>query len=71
MTVHHEIYLKIPALKLAILIPLEALHRSHIYSMPSAEMSFFKYALRSKYIVYDVFLCQDTIFGRKYTLFTR
>ena len=26
MTVHHEIYLKIPTLQLAILIPLEALH---------------------------------------------
>ena len=33
MTVHHEIYLKIPTLQLAILIPLEALHRSHIHSI--------------------------------------
>ena len=41
------------------------------HPIASAEMSFFKYALRSKYIVYDVFLCQDTIFSRKYTLFTQ
>ena len=32
---------------------------------------FFQVCLRSKYIVYDVFLCQDTVFGRKYMLFTR
>ena len=38
-----------------------------IIPLPSAEMSSFKYALRSKYIVYDVFLCQDTVFSRKYT----
>ena len=40
-----------------------------IIPLPSAEMSSFKYALRSKYIVYDVFLCQDTVFGRKYAFY--
>ena len=41
-----------------------------IIPLPSAEMNSFKYALRSKYIVYDVFLCQDTVSSRKCTLFT-
>ena len=41
-----------------------------IIPLPSAEMSSFKYALRSKYIVYDVFLCQDTVSSRKCTFFT-
>ena len=41
-----------------------------IIPLPSAEMNSFKYALRSKYIVYDVFLCQDTVSSRKCTFFT-
>ena len=40
-----------------------------IIPLPSAEMCSFKYALRSKYIVYDVFLCQDTVFCRKYAFY--
>ena len=33
MTVHHEIYLKIPTLQFAILIPLEALHYTDIHTI--------------------------------------
>lgn len=33
MTVHHEIYLKIPTLQFAILIPLEALHYAYIHTI--------------------------------------
>ncbi len=41
-----------------------------IIPLPSAEISLFRYSLRSKYIVCSHFLCHDTFFESKSTFFT-